>query len=306
MVVAVVLALAIDLALGEPPSALHPVVWMGKAIALATRVAPLGSRAASLVFGAIVAIAIPVLFAVPACLLARALDPHPLANAIATALLLKPTFALRQLGAAGRSVRDALLADDVSGARARLSALCSRDASSLDARQIVAATVESLAENASDSFVAPLFYFALFGLPGAVAYRAVNTLDAMIGYHGRFEHFGKASARIDDALNFVPARITAALLLAAGAIRNFDAARGFAVLVRDGARTESPNAGRPMSAMAGMLGVELAKADCYRLGDARDALAPEKIDDAWRIVIGAAWMAVVLACAAVEGRHVFA
>src|SRR5258707_3875514 len=124
-------------------------------------------------------------------------------------------FALRGLGREAQRMRDALAAGSLDEARERLRSLCSRDPSALDASALVAGTIESVAENASDSFVAPLFWFALLGLPGAVFYRAANTLDAMIGYHGKYEWLGKTAARLDDALNFVPARITAGLLLAA-------------------------------------------------------------------------------------------
>jgi adenosylcobinamide-phosphate synthase len=161
----------------------------------------------------------------------------------------------------------------------------------------LAATIESVAENASDSFVAPLFWFALFGLPGAVFYRATNTLDAMIGYRGKYEWLGKASARLDDALNLVPARLTAWLLLSAAWLQRRDAWRGARTLARDGARTDSPNAGRPMAAMAGILGVELAKAGQYRLGEAIEPLVPAQIDRAWRVTRLGAILAVIAATA---------
>jgi adenosylcobinamide-phosphate synthase len=166
----------------------------------------------------------------------------------------------------------------------------------------VAATIESAAENASDSFVAPLFWFSLLGLPGAMFYRAVNTLDAMIGYHGRYEWLGKASARLDDLLNWVPARLTATFLLVGGALTGLDAKRGARVLWRDGAKTESPNAGRPMAAMAGLLGVELAKPGHYLLGDAVHALQPREIDRGWRAVVVGSTLAAVAATLVVEAR----
>jgi adenosylcobinamide-phosphate synthase len=171
---------------------------------------------------------------------------------------------------------------------------------------VVGTTVESVAENASDSFVAPLFYYAVLGLPGAVAYRAVNTLDAMIGYHGRYEYLGKASARLDDALNFIPARLTAALLLAAGALCGGDVRSGWRVLGRDGNATESPNAGRPMATMAGLLRVQLEKLGHYCLGDATEPLTFSKIDDAWRIVLVCAGLAAAAVLIALEIRHVYA
>ena len=158
--------------------------------------------------------------------------------------------------------------------------------------------MESVAENASDSAVAPLLFWAVLGVPGAVAYRAVNTLDARVGYRGRHEWLGKASARLDDLLNLVPARVTAALLLVAGLACGADARRGLAVLRRDGARTESPNAGRPMAAMAGLLGVRLEKVGQYQLGDPIRPVTGETIFAAWRIAWLAALAAAALAAAA--------
>src|SRR5207244_3330506 len=131
---------------------------------------------------------------------------------------------------------------------------------------------ESLAENLSDSVVAPLFFLLCFGLEGAIAYRAINTLDAMIGYRGRYEWLGKAAARIDDVANYVPARLTALLLWAAGASLALGRAsglsprRGLRVWRADHARTASPNGGHPMAMAAGLLGVRLDKPAQYVLG----------------------------------------
>jgi len=156
---------------------------------------------------------------------------------------------------------------------------------------------ESVAENASDSIVAPLLCFLVLGLPATACYRAINTLDAMIGYRGRFEHLGKVTARLDDLANLIPARVSALLLLAGGALTGADARSGWRVLRRDAGRTPSPNAGWPMAAMAGLLGVALEKAGHYRLGDARAPLRPEKIDSAWRIVQLAIAVGLALAAA---------
>ena len=180
---------------------------------------------------------------------------------------------------------------------------CSRDASALGPAELAGASIESVAENASDSVVAPLFYYAVFGLPGAVVYRAVNTLDAMVGYRGRYEYLGKASARFDDVLNFIPARLTALLLLGAGGVLGGSVARGMAIWRRDGASTESPNAGRPMAVMAGLLGVRLEKAGHYDLGDADVALTAAHIEAAWRIVQLACLAAAALVIAWLAARH---
>ena len=297
-----VLALAIDLLLGELPAALHPVVWIGRSIALLERALPARGPRAQLLAGALLALLVPCFWATAAVFALAALAPWPWLALLAGALLLKSSFALRELGRAAHLVRDALARGHVPDARVALRSLCSRDAGQLDAPQLVAATVESVAENTSDSVVAPLCFYALFGVPGAIFYRAVNTLDAMVGYRGRYEYLGKASARLDDALNLVPARLTAALLLAAGALTRQRVARGIAVLRRDAALTASPNAGRPMAAMAGLLGVQLTKAHEYRLGDPDCALEPRTIDEAWRIAaLGA--LLCALGCALLVGMR---
>ena len=292
---AIAIAYAIDGAFGEPPDAIHPVAWIGRAIAVGRDWALRAGRVGQLLRGAVVAITVPTISAALAWAATRAVDRSPVLAVLVMALLLKPTFAVRALRDAAFAVRDALDRGDLDAARRALGRLCSRKADGLDAESLAAATIESVAENTSASVVAPLFFFVCFGLPGAVFYRAVNTLDAMIGYRGRFEYAGKASARLDDALNFVPARITALLLLVGGAIIGADVRRAIRIVRRDGARTESPNAGRPMAAMAGLLGVRLAKEGHYALGDAREALAPASISRAWRVASLASIAAFALA-----------
>ena len=149
---------------------------------------------------------------------------------------------------------------------------------------VAAAAVESVAENASDSFVAPLFYYALLGLPGALVYRAVNTLDAMIGYRGRYEYLGKAAARLDDLLNLVPARLTARAAARRGALRGRGrAARRARAARATRGRTASPNAGHPMAAMAGLLGVRSRSPAPTALGDARQPV--DAGDDRRRVAL---------------------
>jgi adenosylcobinamide-phosphate synthase len=301
-------ALALDRFLGEYPALLHPVVWMGGAISTLERAAPRAGRALQLAWGAAVALAIPALFGGAAWLTCRGVRSSPLLSILLEALLLKAAFAVRALGEAGEAVAVPLRRGAVEEARAKLGALCSRDASQLDPPLLAAAAVESLAENTSDSVVAPLLFWAVLGVPGAIAYRAANTLDARLGYRGHYEWLGKASARIDDLLNLAPARLTAALLLLAGAARGADVRRGLAILRRDGGATASPNAGRPMAAMAGLLGVQLEKVGAYRLGDPLTPARPETIAAAWRIAELAAVLAAVLCgiVALARGGHVLA
>jgi adenosylcobinamide-phosphate synthase len=299
-------ALALDLFWGEPPARLHPVVWMGRVASALEKVAPRQGPARQFLFGLAIVVLVVAPFTIGAALLMRAAARWPVVEIIVGAFLLKATFAWTELGRAGRRVRDRVAAGDVSGARSALSSLCSRDPSRLESPQLLAAAIESIAENTSDSFVAPVFYYLLFGVPGAVAYRAVNTLDSMIGYHGRYEYLGKAAARLDDVLNFIPARLTAGLLLLAGLFGGGSARGGARVLIRDGAKTESPNAGRPMAAMAGLLAVTLEKVDHYRLGDPLRPIDTDTLDRSWRIASRAALLYSLLAVftlVTVHGSH---
>ncbi|MDH4224963.1 MAG: adenosylcobinamide-phosphate synthase CbiB, partial [Deltaproteobacteria bacterium] len=194
---------------------------------------------------------------------------------------------------AGQQLEDNRLEETrLAEARLALKSLCSRDASRLDPGQLSAAAVESLAENFCDSVAAPLFYYVLFGLPGVLFYRAVNTLDAMWGYRGRYEYLGKPAARLDDALNFVPARLAALLLVGAGAILGFPWRAGLQAWKQDGRRTPSPNGGRPMAAMAGLLGIRLEKPGVYRLWPQGQDPTPQDIPRGWQVVRLAAWMAL--------------
>jgi adenosylcobinamide-phosphate synthase len=284
-------ALLLDRLFGEYPTPLHPVVWIGKAVSLLLRLAPRTGWWRQLAFGAFLAAAVPALAAAAALAALHLAAALPALEVLLGTFLLKASFALRELGAAAARVRAPVERGDLTTAREALRSLCSRDPSELDEEALLAATVQSLAENASDSFVAPLFYYLLFGVPGAVAYRAINTLDSMVGYRGPFEALGKASARLDDLANWAPARLTAALLLLAGWLTGGDVAGGWRAFRRDRANTPSPNGGRPMAMMAGLLGVRLEKKGAYALGDPHYPLTPATVRQAWRLVAVAGWLA---------------
>jgi adenosylcobinamide-phosphate synthase len=287
-------ALALDITVGEPPNALHPVVWMGRMQRALRRRAP-RSPAAAFAWGSAMAAAGPLVFAGAAWAATRAAAPWPWLQLALEIWLLKSAFAIRALGAAAMLVARALAAGDLDGARRGLGSLVSRDTSRLGPSLLAAAAVESVAENTSDSLVAPLIYFVVAGVPGAIAYRACNTLDAMIGYHGETEWLGKAAARLDDLANLLPARLTAALLVAVSPLAGGSATGALRVWWRDGARTESPNAGRPMAAMAGALGVQLEKVGHYRLGDGDGALDAPAIARAVSIMYAACALAATVA-----------
>lgn len=291
------LALAVDLGRGELPARGHPVVVAGWAIGrLAGR--PTGRAVPDLLRGSI-AVGLPaaIAWSIGSIVERR----RGLVGLAIHVWLLKSSFALRGLLEAGDRVAHALDEDDLVAAHRALPWLVSRPVSGLDRAHVCSAVIESLAENLADSYVAPLAAYALGGLPAALAYRAVNTADAMLGYRGEFEHLGKAAARLDDLVNLVPARLTAAALVLAAPAVGLSGRRAVHTALRDARRTASPNAGWPMAAAAGSLGVWLEKPGTYRLGDGP---APDvvHIAAARRLVIAAAAIATA-ACIGWEVRR---
>jgi len=284
-IIVLILALAIDLAFGEYPRPLHPVVWMGKIISAEIKLAPHSGRWFQLAYGtAIVAITIAVFATAAYWLLIYLCAVNSIAYVIVAALLLKSAFSFRELSRAALRIKDALNAKNLVQARLAIRALVSRDASQLDEPQLVSASLESAAENTGDSLIAPLFYFLILGVPGAVAYRVANTFDTMIGYHGQYEHLGKFAAQLDDVLSFIPARLSGLLLVLAAYLSRRDGNKAWLIMMRDHKLTESPNAGWPMSAMAGALRTRLVKTGHYALGDTNSSLSAGLIPDGISLV----------------------
>ncbi|MBA7639523.1 Cobalamin biosynthesis protein CobD [subsurface metagenome] len=289
------LALVIDLALGEPPRVIHPVVWMGKVISLLERVNVGRSPFVQFLYGSVITLLMVGLFTAPAYFMLFYLESlNFVVYVIVGAVLLKCTFSLRELRQAALRVKRLLLKEKLDEARFELRSLVSRDTQDLPKPLLVSATVESVAESTCDSFVAPLFYFllpllfgvpGLFGVLGAVAYRVVNTLDAMVGYHRKYEYLGKFASRLDDVLNFIPARLTALLLALATFLLRRGAQASWQAALREHSKTESPNAGWPIAAMAGGLSVQLEKVGHYRVGKANARLVPETIDAALKLML---------------------
>ncbi|QYJ16849.1 Cobalamin biosynthesis protein CobD [Rubrobacter xylanophilus DSM 9941] len=255
-------ALALDLALGEPPERVHPVVWTGRLVSLLERRAPSGRRV-ELLWGALLAAAAALVPALSALVALRL----PLPRLLVEAYLLKCCLSWRALEEAALGVVRPLEAGGLGEAREALRFLVSRDRSGLDRSLVAAAAVESLAENLGDGFVAPLLFYAAGGLPAAALHRGANTADAMVGYRGRHEYLGKASAWLDDLLNLLPARLSALLIVAASGRRSGAA---LAVALREHRKTASPNAGWPMAAAAGGLGLVLRKPGHYAIGAGRE------------------------------------
>ncbi len=307
---AVLIALAVDALWGEPPSRWHPVVWMGRALDAAGQriapIAPTGRDLRSFWLAALVWCALAAIFMIVAALLQAGVQGLLLWGAGVPALLaalllgalLKPLLALALLQSEVRAV-EAALAESLGAGRARLAWLVSRDVAQLSGEEVRQSAIETLAENLNDSVIAPLFWFALLGLPGAALYRFANTADAMWGYPGLrgqgdkqryWQWAGKWAARADDLLSWLPARITALLLtLAAGGVV-------LRQLAQEARKTPSPNSGWPMAAMALALGVRLSKPASYCLNADGRAPTAQDADQAQKIVSKVA-LALILSAA---------
>ncbi len=284
------LAWLLDACFGEPRSAWHPVAWFGRLMAPLGQVLPRLGAKAGLIAGAMAWITAVGGVAMAAWALQIWITGLPAWLALPLlALALKPSFAWRMLSDEVQAVDTALLRSLDAG-RARLAQLCSRDVSQLDAAAVRETAIETLAENFNDSLVAPLFWFIVAGLPGAWAWRAANTLDAMWGYRGRWEWAGKCAACADDVLALVPARLAAALL--------WRPPTTLREVQREARRTPSPNGGWPMAALALRLGLRLGKPGVYVLNAAGCAPDAAAIARALRATQRAAGVAVLLCAAA--------
>ena len=281
------LALLVDRFLGEPPVRWHPVVWMGHYLGRAgRRIAPAaGSPAIHKDFkrfsaGALAWFAGAAMVLVASSALQWAAWQLPAWGAVLlTGLALKPLLAWRMLRDEVQAV-EAALAISLDAGRTQLGRLVSRDVSQLNAEEVRESAIESLAENLNDSVVAPVFWFVLFGLPGAALYRFANTADAMWGYRGRWEWAGKWAARADDVLSWLPARITALLLAVVALPSPF---LPLAAMWRESGHTPSPNSGWPMATMALLLGVRLGKPGVYVLNAPGRAPTPADLQRAVKL-----------------------
>lgn len=257
-------ALVLEAALGWPSwlhaRIAHPVVWLGRLISLCDRALnrPVWPAWVRSLFGAVTAAAVTALAAWSAWVL-TALTPRGAVGFALDALVAASLLAGRSLHDHVQAVLAPLAAGDLPAARASVAKIVGRDTATLDAAGVAGAALESLAENASDGVVAPVFWGALLGLPGLAAYKAINTLDSMIGHRTpRHAAFGGFAARLDDLANLLPARLTGALIAGSSG-----RVRAVGVMLRDAAKHRSPNAGWPEAAMAGALGVRLSGPRSY-------------------------------------------
>lgn len=264
---AMLVALAIEALVGWPARLHarigHPVTWLGRLVtALEARfndAADPEDRQRRL--GATTVVIVLLAAMLPAALIQAAL-PGGLGGQLVTGLLAFPLVAGRSLHDHVAAVARPLRAGDLAGARAAVAMIVGRDPAQLDEAGVARAATESLAENASDGIIAPLFWGALLGLPGIAGYKAINTMDSMIGHRSpRYLHFGRAAARLDDLVNLLPARATGLLFALAAGRRGF--APAWNCMLRDAGQHRSPNAGWPEAAMAGALGIRLSGPRSY-------------------------------------------
>lgn len=282
------LAFLLDAVMGDPRWLPHPVVWFGKLISfLEKRLYKLNHspRNLSLNGALLVLVVLCVVYGSSLGLISLFSFIHPLAEAGLTVLLLASTLAARSLREAAENIYAPLRDGEIIQARQAVSMVVGRDSAQLDAREVSRAAVETVAENTVDGVTAPLFYALLGGAPLALLYKAINTMDSMLGYKNeRYFWFGRAAAKLDDAANWLPARLTVPVMLLAAALLRLDLRAAWTALRRDGKKHPSPNSGLTEALVAGALGITLGGENryggkiCQRICLWQEGRAPEAKD----------------------------
>jgi len=265
-----------DWLFGDPPNKYHPVAWLGRLIGYCLpRLKGGAEKAKGVIFAVLLvfAVALATQFIIFASMHLAGI----VALAVAAAIVLKITIAVRGMERHARTILSCLEAGNLAGARQNLSMIVRRRTDDLDEQHVLSATIECVSESTVDGITAPIFYYSLFGPAGAVAYRVINTLDSMVGYKDDyFKEIGWMSARLDTLANYIPARITAFLMVVSAKMSGADWKNSLNMLQRDHAKTFSPNGGYPMATMAGALRIRLEKIGHYSLGDEQEPASLEK------------------------------
>jgi adenosylcobinamide-phosphate synthase len=292
------LAYALDWLMGDPVWLPHPVRWIGRTISVGERVLRTIARNPSTEFFAGLALTLIVVttFGIGSWIVLHWLRSlNPTLEFVVLVYLAASMLATRSLLDEGRAVRRFLMNGELVSSRQQVSRIVGRDTQELDEAGVIRAAIETLAESASDGIVAPMFYLVIGGVPAALAYKAINTLDSMIGHRGKpYEFFGKCAAILDDVASFIPARITALLFVGAARMLRLDWRGAWRIMRRDGWKHESPNAGRPEAAIAGALGVRLGGTNFYdgeahhgrHVGDADSPLDHQALRNALQLTTG--------------------
>jgi adenosylcobinamide-phosphate synthase len=283
-------AVILDLLIGDPRWLPHPVIYMGRLITVLEKALHRLVQNEMLGGVLLLAMTIGITCGVAVAFLKGAYAVSPYMGFTVAVLLSWTCLAARSLHRESRLVADALVRGDLAAARKNLSYIVGRDTAGLDEAEVWRATVETVAENTSDGVIAPLFYLCLGGPVLALAYKAVNTLDSMVGYRNeRYLHFGRASARFDDLANYIPARLTGLLIVAATPLTGLSGSSAWRIMRRDGRNHSSPNSGIPEAAAAGALGVRLGGTNVY----SGIPVAKPTIGDAVRTLSFSAWRGAV-------------
>jgi len=287
LVAVLTLALLIDLTLGEPPEKIHLTVWIGTLVEfLRARMKSKGLNIEKL-NGILLASFVVGLFAISGYFTLLIIRQYIglVVYVIAAAFFLKQTFAIKSMEHHTVPIATAIEKRDIEIARGLLQHIVRRDTKNLSEQQVISGAVESIAEGTVDGITSVIFYFVLAGVPSAIAFRAISTLDSMVGYKDQeYANLGWFSARLDTIANYIPARLTALLMVLAAWLSGESWKNAYRILSRDKGKTDSLNAGWSMSTMAGALGVQLEKPNCYMLGDANEELTPRHITRALRIM----------------------
>lgn len=308
----------LDLAVGDPPGFPHIVRGMGSLITGGERCmrhimpnTPHGERTGGTI---LVIVVVLLVTAIPALVLFLAFYISPWLYLVMEALLCWQLLATKSLRVESHKVYDALEAHDIAQARAAVSQIVGRDTETLDEAGVIRATVETVAENTADGVIAPLFYLMIGGAMLGCVYKAINTMDSMLGYKNeRYIDFGHAAARLDDAANLIPARLAARLMIVAARLTDMDVEGAHRIYLRDRDKHASPNSAHTEAVMAGALGVQLAGDACYfgrlyekpAIGDALRPIEPRDIICSHTLLLATAAL-MLIACGLVRGCGIYA
>jgi len=280
-------ALLLDFTVGDPRNKFHPTAWIGSLIAKLTPHAKNSSENLEKLGGIFIilisiGIVVSLVIFVEIGINLISIDYiYIIISVIVGCVLLKSTIAIKGMEKHAIAVVTALEQDNISSARDNLSMIVKRNTKNLDKNHVYSGVLESISENTVDGITGPLFYFAFFGLPGAFAYRVVNTADSMIGYKTDiFKNIGWFGAKCDTILNYLPSRLTGLIMVVSAMILGNNWKKSFEIMIRDGKKTESPNAGYPMAAIAGALGTKFEKLNHYSLGDGNISFTKDHVRSA--------------------------
>ena len=273
----IIIAIIIDVIFGELPVKIHPVVWMGKIIDfLSEKLINYRSK----ISGVVLTFLVVMIFTLATYVLLHLSSFNYVIYILVSSVVLSTTFAIKVLLTSAENMKNDI-DHNIEKARQSMSYLVSRNTMELNEEDLISATIETLTENITDSVIAPLFYAFIFGVIGAVVYRVINTLDAMVGYKTPEKiKIGWFPAKLDDILNFIPARITGILVVIAAAFLRLNWKNSYKIMMRDARKPDSPNSGFSMAAAAGALGIKLEKIGYYKIGDELSILTADKITEA--------------------------